>query len=126
MRYGEKFKYARELRKLTLQELSVKCSLSIPYLSDIERGKKRPAMKSLERIANALSVDAWFFMDDKAISLSELTKISGYDPPDDIIEFFSKSDSLPYAVLARDLHNEQIDPIFLRELLESIKKMKSR
>ena len=126
MNYGEKFRYTRELRQMTLSDLSKKCGLSIPYLSDIENNKKRPAMKSLEKIAKALSADTWFFMDDKAVSLAELTKISGYDPPQDIIEFFSRSDSLPYAILARDLHDENIDPIFFRELLESIKKIKSK
>jgi len=126
MNYGEKFRYVRELRQMTLSDLSKKCGLSIPYLSDIENNKKRPAMKSLEKISKALSADAWFFMDDKAVSLAELTKVSGYDPPPDIVEFFSKPDSLSYAVLAKDLHEQQIDPVFLRELLESIKKMRSR
>jgi transcriptional regulator with XRE-family HTH domain len=124
--YGEKFKYVRELRQLTLSDLSKLCDLSIPYLSDIENGKKRPAMKSLERIAKALNADTHFFMNDAAVSLNELTKISGYDPPPDIVEFFSRPESLAYAVLARDLHEQQVDPIFLKELLESIKKMKSK
>lgn len=125
MKYGEKLKYVRGLRQLTLSDLSKKCGLSIPYLSDMENGKKRPSMKSLEKIAKSLSVDAGFFMDE-AVSLKELTKISGYDPPPDIVEFFSRPESLAYAMLARDLATEQIDPIFLKDLLESIKKMKSK
>jgi len=126
LNYGEKFRYVRELRQMTLSDLSKKCGLSTPYLSDIENEKKRPAMKSLERIAKALNANTYFFMDDAAVSLESLTRITGYDPPSDIVEFFSKPESLAYAVLARDLAIEQIDPIFLRELLESIKKMKSR
>lgn len=126
MDYGQKFRYVRELRQMTLSDLSKLCKLSIPYLSDIERGVKRPAMKSLERIAKALNADTHFFMNDAAVSIESLTKISGYDPPEDIVEFFSRPESLPYAVLAKELGEEQVDPIFLKELLESIKKMKSK
>lgn len=123
---GEKFKYVRELRQMTLSDLSKLCDLSVPYLSDIENGKKRPAMKSLERIAQALNADTHFFMNDAAVSLGQLSKISGYDPPPDIAEFFSKPESLAYAVLAKEMSDDKIDPIFLKELLESIKKLKSK
>lgn len=126
MDFGSKIKYVRELRNLTQAELSDKCSLSVPFLSEIEHNKKRPSTKALERIAKALDTNTWFFQDNDAVTFGEITKMTDYKPPEDIVEFFSRSESLPYAKLARDLSNEKIDPNFLRELMESIKNMKSK
>ena len=49
----------REIRKdrdLTLAELSHNAGISIPYLSDIERGNRHGSKRALERIAEALGV----------------------------------------------------------------------
>ena len=49
----------REIRKdkdLTLAELSNSARISIPYLSDIERGNRHGSKSVLERIAKALGV----------------------------------------------------------------------
>jgi transcriptional regulator with XRE-family HTH domain len=126
MNFGEKFRYVRKLRGFSLDELSNRCGLSKTYLSQIENSKRRPSMKSLERLAKALSADAAFFLDDNATTFSELSRVSGYDPPPDIVEFFAQQKNLPYAVLAKQLGDQEIDPDFLRDLLESIKKMKSK
>ena len=50
---------------LTQAELSAKCSLSVPFLSEIENNKKKPSTKALMRIADALETNtAWFFDND--------------------------------------------------------------
>lgn len=121
MRYGDKFKHVRELRQLTLQELSNKCDLSVPYLSDIENNKKRPAMKSLERIAKALSADVAFFLDDKAVTFSELAKVSNYDMDEDIMKFVTDQDNLSYIVLAKQLSDEGISSEAFQLMLNNIK-----
>lgn len=128
LNYGEKLRYVRELRQLTLLDLSKKCGLSVSYLSDIENSKKRPAMKSLESLAKALSVDSWFFMDDKAVTFDELTKVSGYEPPIEIMEFVASQDKLPYIVLAKKMSEEGLSPeqwelMFnnIRQMMNSIK-----
>lgn len=121
MRYGDKFKHVRELRQLTLQELSNKCDLSVPYLSDIENNKKRPAMKSLERIAKALSADVAFFLDDKAVTFSELAKVSNYNMDEDIMKFVTDQEKLSYIVLAKQLSDEGISPEAFQLMLNNIK-----
>jgi len=126
LNFGEKVKYVRELRGLSQTDLAIMAGLSAPFISQIENGKKRPATEALTKIAQALKANTWFFMDDNALSFEEMIKLSDYEPPEDIVEFFATRESLPYAILARELHAEQIDPIFFRELLESIKKMRSR
>jgi len=126
MNVGEKIRYIRGIRGYSLTKLSEISNVSLPYLSEIENGVKYPSNKALTKIAQALKANTWFFLDDNALSFEEMIKLSDYEPPEDIVEFFATRESLPYAVLARDLAAEQIDPTFLRELLESIKKMKMK
>lgn len=51
----------REIRKrhgMTLQELATKVGVSVPYLSDIERGNRKGSKKTISLIADALEVQA--------------------------------------------------------------------
>ena len=123
---GDKVKYVREIRGHSLTELSEISGVSLSYLSEIENSKKNPSNRALTKIAQALNANTWFFMDDNALNFEEMVKVSDYEPPEDIVEFFAKRESLPYAVLAKELGEENIDPEFLRDLLQSIKKMKSK
>ena len=123
MKYNEKFKYVRGIRQLTLQELSDKCGLSVPYLSDIENGKKRPAMKSLEKIAAALDTDTWFFHSDKAVTFNEISKISNYTLPDNVMKFVTDQDKLSYIELVMKLSDEGISPEAFKLMLDNIKLM---
>lgn len=123
MKSGDKFKHVRELRHLTLQELSNKCDLSVPYLSNIENGVKRPAMKSLERIAKALNADVSFFLDDKAVTFHELAKVSNYHMDEDIMKFVTDQEKLSYIVLAKQLSDEGISPEAFKLMLDNIRLM---
>ena len=58
---GEKMNKIREIRKrhgMTLQELATKVGVSVPYLSDIERGNRKGSKKTISLIADALEVQA--------------------------------------------------------------------
>lgn len=122
MNFGEKIAYVRKLRGLTQAELAKACELSAPFISEIESNKKRPATQALERIAKELRASAWYFLDDKAITFDELSTITKYETPADIVDFFSKQENLAYAVMAKDMKEQEIDPQFLRDLIETIKK----
>lgn len=55
----------RRLRKnegLTLTEVSDKTTLSVSFLSDIERNKTRPSLDSLEKLADFYKVDVEQFI----------------------------------------------------------------
>jgi len=58
---GNKIKQLRNMKKLTLKDLSAKTDLSIGFLSQVERGVTSVAIASLENIANALEVDLSYF-----------------------------------------------------------------
>ena len=122
MDFGQKIKYVRELRGLTQTQLAELCDLAPSFISQIENNKRRPATETLERLAQQLHATAYYFIDDKALTFEEHASIVGYIPPQDIVDFFAQQDSLPYAVLAKDLKDSKIDPEYLRELIEIIKK----
>lgn len=53
---GEQIRALREERGYTLQDLAKRANLSLSYLSEIERGSKRPSLKTIDKLAAALNV----------------------------------------------------------------------
>ena len=53
---GSHIRKIRKSKGLTLKDLAEKSGLSIPYLSDIERGAVNPSLKTLQSIAKALEL----------------------------------------------------------------------
>lgn len=53
---GDRIRFFRQNKKLTLKELSLKAGLSISFLSDIENGRRLPSLENLSKIAEALDV----------------------------------------------------------------------
>jgi transcriptional regulator with XRE-family HTH domain len=55
---GEFIRQQREMAKLSLRRLSEIAGISNPYLSQIERGLRKPSADILQQIARALSISA--------------------------------------------------------------------
>ncbi len=53
---GNPVRVWREHRKLTQQQVASACGISLPYLSQIETGRRNPSMKNLMCLARALVV----------------------------------------------------------------------
>lgn len=53
---GDQIRAMREDRGYTLQDLAKRADLSLSYLSEIERGSKRPSLKTIDKLASALNV----------------------------------------------------------------------
>lgn len=53
---GERLRRAREARGLSLRDLGAAVRLAPSFLSDIERGRTRPSLESLNALAGALGV----------------------------------------------------------------------
>ncbi|NQX13637.1 helix-turn-helix transcriptional regulator [Microbacteriaceae bacterium VKM Ac-2855] len=51
---------------LTLRDLSRACRVSLPYLSEIERGRKEASSEILEAICGALGIELWRLVRDIA------------------------------------------------------------
>lgn len=56
MKLGERLRLIRRGKKLTLKNLSELADLSIPYLSDMERGAVNPSIESLRKVAKAFNM----------------------------------------------------------------------
>lgn len=55
---GNEVRKLRKEKKYTLAGLARKTSLSVSYLSELERGRKQPSLKTIEKLASALNVHA--------------------------------------------------------------------
>lgn len=55
---GARIRQARTTRNMSQLELADACGISVPYVSDVERGKKCFSVDILLRIAQALQVSA--------------------------------------------------------------------
>ncbi len=53
---GQQIRAARLRRKMTQAQLAEAADLSVPYISHVERGKKRVSLDALLRISRALDV----------------------------------------------------------------------
>ena len=58
-RLGARIREERRKTKLTQEELAKRVDLSVDFIGYIERGKQAPYIKTLERIAKALSVETY-------------------------------------------------------------------
>jgi DNA-binding XRE family transcriptional regulator len=52
------FKVWREYRNLTQSQLAERAGISVPYLSQIEAGKRKPSIRVLVAIASVLGIDS--------------------------------------------------------------------
>lgn len=120
MNLGEKIKYVRTSKKLSLNKLSKECELSITYLSEIERSVKNPSLKSLEKIAKVLNLDTSYFLGNVELILE-----NSYRLPDDVKEFVDKPDTLSHILLAKKLYEDGINPDYIIGFLELIKQIKT-
>ena len=59
---AQNLKNYRTDRKLTQEELALKCNLSRTYISDLEREKRNISIGNLEKIAQALNIDAYLLI----------------------------------------------------------------
>lgn len=57
MEIGEFLRIARRERNFSLKELGEKTTISFSHLGKIERGEKKPNIKNLEVLAEALNID---------------------------------------------------------------------
>lgn len=57
--FGIKIKYFRLLRGITQEELSERIEMSTRYVSDIENGKVNVTLKTINKIAESLSIEGW-------------------------------------------------------------------
>src|SRR5438045_9333328 len=66
---GKVIRAERRRQQLPLKELAERSAISVPYLGEVERGKKYPSALVLERLAQALEIEAAAFLEAAAAEL---------------------------------------------------------
>ena len=56
MKLGQRLRLIRKENQLTLKKLSQLSELSVPYLSDMERGVVNPSVDTLQKVATAYNI----------------------------------------------------------------------
>ena len=54
---AQNIKRFRDTRKMSQADLAFDAGISIPFLSDIERGNKWPSPETIEKISSALNIE---------------------------------------------------------------------
>lgn len=75
---GNKIRELREERGYSLAELSKKANISVSYLSEIERNTKKPSLKTIEKLSQALNISKTMLIieDNEAISLGQKIRMA--------------------------------------------------
>lgn len=81
MNVGERIKYFREQKSITVNKLANLAGVSQSYLREIELGKKQPTVEYLEYICWALNISLkeFFSVDDSSVHPILATALSKMD-----------------------------------------------
>ena len=88
MKLGERLRLIRKEHQLTLKDLSQRADLSVPYLSDIERGVVNPSIETLQKVARAYSMKTT----DLLRGVEDTGESTHTTYPEGFLEFVSDSD----------------------------------
>lgn len=83
MKLNEKLRAERTKRNLRLKDVSSAAGISIPFLSDIERGRTNPSLITLDSIAKVYGMTM-----REILSGTDLASASDYSPVKDTDETF--------------------------------------
>jgi glutamate formiminotransferase len=82
MSIGSKIREKRRENKYTLKMLSEKCGLSVSFLSDIEKDRRKPSLDRLKDIADSLQVPVYFYercaLREHCVNLADIRR-GGYE-----------------------------------------------
>lgn len=73
--FGRELRKLRQQRGLTQEKLAELVDLSVPYISHLERGTKKPSLEVLTRLAESLGVTV-----DRLLAGNQVTDKAAYYP----------------------------------------------
>ena len=88
MKLGERLRLIRKQHKLTLKDLKERSDLSVPYLSDIERGVVNPSIDTLQKVAKAYTMT----VQELITGVDEIGESARETYPEGFSEFLSDTD----------------------------------
>lgn len=54
--FGKRIQFLRKKKGWSQEQFAFECDINKNYLSDVERGRRNPTLKVLEKIANGLGI----------------------------------------------------------------------
>ena len=88
MKLGERLRFIRKEHQLTLKDLRERADLSVPYLSDMERGVVNPSIETLRKVAKAYNMT----VQDLFTGVEGLGESARENYPEGFSEFLDDSD----------------------------------
>ena len=88
MKLGERLRLIRKEHQLTLKDLNQRADLSVPYLSDMERGVVNPSLETLQKIAKAYNMTVKDLFND----VEELGGLTSVTYPEGFLKFVEHPD----------------------------------
>lgn len=88
MTLGQRLRRLRKNNELTLKDLSQKSDLSVPYLSDMERGVVNPSIDTLQKVAEAYNTSVKILL----IGVKHLDKVEYDTYPEGFESFVNDPD----------------------------------
>ena len=86
MKLGQRLRLIRKENKLTLKGLSQLSELSVPYLSDMERGVVNPSVDTLQKVAKAYKIS----VKDLISGVKDLGESSNTNYPEEFQSFLAE------------------------------------
>ena len=110
---GAKIKSLREMRRVTLEELSERCGLGADQIAKIESGEVTTSLTPLLKIARGLGVRLGTFLDDTELSEPVLTKASAKSM--EAVRFAGPTDKegLEFHALAVNKRDRNMEPFII-------------
>lgn len=104
---GQRIRELREEKEVSLREFAAKLSVSAPFLSDIELGKRNPSQKVLENIAKLLHT-----------TIEELKKYDTRPPMEKLRQLANQDPRFGLAFRRMIDNKNEIDPEELLRLVD--------
>ena len=73
--FSNNLKYFRIKENLRQEDLAEKVDLTDKYISDLERAKFSPSLETIEKLANALNIEAYLLIKEDANLKTNITRI---------------------------------------------------
>lgn len=109
MELGEKIRFLRKEKKMTLKNLSEITNISVSFLSDIENGRSMPSVDSLSLITRALGVTVSYVLSEEPAANEHKEELDNLLKDYNKWSSQDKSELLHYLRAKKSLRDNTID-----------------
>jgi len=119
----DKLNNLRTARGYSMEKLGELAGVGQNTISRIENGDENPRIDTLRKIAGALNVDVYYFLNDSMRTYFDIPEVSDA-LTNEIRELILSGGMLPYMLLAKKAYDSKIPPDVVAELINTITKIR--